>query len=235
MIFKPRKIVPSNDNKYYTHIKSGGWNPCLEIEDGMCFPNCVGYGFGRVYEIMGIRPNLTTYDAENWWYQNDGYKRGQTPKLGAIACWEKGKPFNGKDGYGHIAIVEAINGDVVTFSNSAYLGKKFYLTEMKPPYNLGKDYKFLGFIYLPITFDEYSVGDYRVIDGVLRVRTGASTEHRKLTYDELTDNAKEQIFKLVGYECNGYPEGVECTVSKVIGNWGKTPSGWICLDYCEKI
>lgn len=28
--------------------------------------------------------------------------------------------------------------------------------------------------------------------------------------------------------------GVTCTVTEVKGNWGKTPSGWICLDYCRK-
>lgn len=239
MIFKPRKTVPSNTNKYYKSIDANGWNPCIEIENGMCIPNCVGYAFGRIHEIMGIYPNIIPYDAENWWYQNDGYGRGQTPKLGAIACWSKGEAFNGKDGYGHIAVVESINGESVTFSNSDYMGKKFYLTTMKLPYNLGDGYKFLGFIYLPVTFEsetvKYSKGDYRVICDVLNVRSGPSTEYRKLSYDELTNNAKEQIFKLTGYKCNGYSLGVECTVSKVKGNWGKTPSGWICLDYCEKI
>lgn len=32
----------------------------------------------------------------------------------------------------------------------------------------------------------------------------------------------------------GLVKGVQCDVSKVSGNWGQIPSGWICLDYCKK-
>lgn len=32
-----------------------------------------------------------------------------------------------------------------------------------------------------------------------------------------------------------YANGVLCDVSKVDGNWGQIPSGWICLDYCKKV
>ncbi len=39
---------------------------------------------------------------------------------------------------------------------------------------------------------------------------------------------------LAKYKANGYVKGMVCDVSEVHGNWGKTPSGFICLDYCEK-
>lgn len=32
-----------------------------------------------------------------------------------------------------------------------------------------------------------------------------------------------------------YVNGVLCDVSQVSENWGKIPSGWICLDYCKKV
>ncbi len=81
-----------------------------------------------------------------------------------------------------------------------------------------------------------SAGLYKVTAGVLNVRTGPSTGFKVKTYSEFTSNAKEQIYSLCKYKCNGYVKGVKCTVSEVKnGNWGKTPSGWICLDYCVRI
>jgi uncharacterized repeat protein (TIGR02543 family) len=62
-----------------------------------------------------------TYPANGYqWFGNtsDGYARGQEPRLGAIACW------NGSSGYpnGHVAVVEKIEGNVVTVSESHYGG-----------------------------------------------------------------------------------------------------------------
>jgi hypothetical protein len=67
------------------------------------------------------------------------------------------------------------------------------------------------------------------------VRTGPSTSYRKREYGEFTKNAQEQIYELVRYKANGYVMGVEFTVSEIKDNWGKTPSGWVCLDYCTRI
>ena len=120
---------------------------------------------------------------------------------------------------------------------SAYKGKRWYTRE----FHIGKyDYNgfiFQGFIYLPINFSNkvYTTGDYVVTTDVLNVRKGASTSYNRLSFEDLTPNAQEQILSLCGYECNGYCCGVECTVYKVKDNWGKTPSGWICLDYCEEL
>ena len=34
------------------------------------------------------RPNLSLGNGEDWWgYTQDGYERGQTPKLGATICF----------------------------------------------------------------------------------------------------------------------------------------------------
>ena len=83
---------------------------------------------------------------------------------------------------------------------------------------------------------KYTTGDYRVTDAShLNVRTGPGTENKRKTFDEFTKNAQKQVKELAGYEADGYVMGVEFTVSQVDGNWGKTPSGWVCLDYCTKI
>ena len=244
--YTPRLKEPSKSDKNYIHYSAGGYNYCIEIENGSCLSNCVGYSWGRWRELLGKKPSLSNNNAENWYgYTQDGYKRGSTPKLGAVLCWRKGQVGVGSDGYGHVAIVEEIkaNGDVVC-SESVYGGARFRLkTYTKSSnYYLASGYVFQGFIYLPIEFEEekeevvaYKTGDYKVTADVLNVRSGPSTSYAKKSFSQLTKNAQEQVKKACGYEANGYVKGVECTISQVKGNWGKTPSGWICLDYCQKI
>ena len=85
------------------------------------------------------------------------------------------------------------------------------------------------------TSKKYTVGRYKVTAEILTVRTGAGTNYDWKKFSELTANAQEQIVKLCGYKPNGLCKRVICDVSKVDGNWGQIPSGWICLDYCEKV
>lgn len=72
----------------------------------------------------------------------------------------------------------------------------------------------------------YTKGTYVVNCSKLNVRTGPGTQYRKKFVKELTKSAQKQ---------GGYIRGVRFTVKKVIGNWGLTPSGWVCLDYSKKI
>lgn len=82
---------------------------------------------------------------------------------------------------------------------------------------------------------KYEVGRYEVQAEVLTVRTGAGTNYEWKKYSELTENAQKQVLEKCGYKPNGLCKGVLVDVSKVDGNWGQIPSGWICLDYCEKV
>ncbi len=160
--FVPRKSAPSTTDKHWIKSTCGGLNECLKISGNSCLPNCVGYAWGRFYELIGTRPKLSTGNAENW-YDNtaDGYKRSDTPKLGAVACWRKGKAFNESDGCGHVAIVEEIkpNGDIVC-SNSAYGGSRFYMKTYSKSagYNSGA-LTFQGFILPPVDFEESSADE----------------------------------------------------------------------------
>ena len=72
----------------------------------------------------------------------------------------------------------------------------------------------------------YTTGTYKVNCSKLNVRTGPGTKYRVKSLRELTRSARNQ---------GGYVRGVRCTVTKAVGNWGLTPSGYICLDYCTKI
>ena len=256
--YSPRTSAPSTTNKNYIHSSKGGYNHCILISGDSCLPNCVGYCWGRWREILGSKPKLSLNNAENWYgYTADGYKRGKTPKVGAVICWRKGQAGNSADGYGHVAIVEEVksNGDIVT-SESGYNSYRWKMkTYTKSSnYYLGSSYTFQGFIYLPLEFEEdkkattststttsntitktYTKGDYVVTADLLNVRAGAGTSYAKKTYSQFTANAQKQVLEKAGYKANGYVAGVEFTALEVKNNWGRTPSGWVCLDYCKRI
>lgn len=180
-IYKPRLSAPSATDKDYLHYTAGGYNYCIKIKGDSCLPNCVGYAWGRWRELLGAYHKLSRGNAENWYANNDGYKRGQTPKLGAVVCWAKGKVKNSADGCGHVAIVEQINPDgSIVCSESNYGGTRFNTRKLKAPYSLGSKYTFQGFIYLPMEFEEekpkeevkpkvedFKIGDKVVINGAL--------------------------------------------------------------------
>ena len=80
--------------------------------NGYGLPNCTCYAWGRFWEIsdptnQGINtPALSHGDGDQWWgYTQDGYERGQTPKLGATICFSESHGY----GTGHVATVEEIN------------------------------------------------------------------------------------------------------------------------------
>lgn len=156
MKYEKRLTEPSLDNKYYIHVNYGGLNSCMHIANGSCLPNCVGYAWGRFYEITGKKPKLSRGNAENWYgHTSDGYERGKTPKVGAVICWRKGEAGNSKDGAGHVGIVEEVYSDgSILISNSAYKGKRFYTKKIGSNYKLSSSYTFQGFIYNPIDFEE---------------------------------------------------------------------------------
>lgn len=138
--FTPRTTAPDSSNAYYYSS-----NPFYQSGYGM--PNCTCYAYGRAYELLGSKPRLSTGNAGYWWWYNKNngiYSYGSTPRLGAIACWDKYD-----QNQGHVAVVEAINGNSVTISESHYKSTFFdtrtitanssnYLTSMR----------FLGYIYI---------------------------------------------------------------------------------------
>lgn len=82
---------------------------------------------------------------------------------------------------------------------------------------------------------QYKTGSYKVTASLLNVRSGVGTNYKAKTYNQLSSNARSQNKKLGNYYANGYKRGVVCIVTQIKGNWGKTASGWICLDFCSKI
>ena len=148
LTFTPRYSMPNTDNEYYYSSK----NPFYSAGYGL--PNCTAYAYGRIYEITGKRPNLSTGNAENWYGYNQSngyYEYGQTPRLGAIACWSYGGSG------GHVAVVEYIDSSTgeMVLSNSAWSARygscePFYLTRttVDDPQAGGSSWwYFQGYIY----------------------------------------------------------------------------------------
>ena len=164
MKFKPRLSAPAATDKHWIHTSKGGLNSCILISGNSCLPNCVGYAWGRFYEILGKAPKLSRANAEMWFGTKDGYKRGQTPKLGAVICWRKGKAGWASDGAGHVAIVEKVNDDgSIVFSESGYKAFRFRTRVLRPPYAIGSAYVFQGFIYNPAVKDAAKGKKYKAL------------------------------------------------------------------------
>lgn len=229
MAFKPRLNAPSTTNKYYYSL-----NPFYQSGYGL--PNCTCFAFGRFYEILGKKPTLSLSNAENWWSHKDGYERGQTPRLGAVGCWRKGKAGASADGAGHVMVVEQIIGNKVVFSSSAWKGTRFYTKTLTiGSYNYN-GLVFQGFIYNPavpktetVSTPSFAVGKTYTLQANMKVRTGAGTNYRWKKKSELTadgqKNAQSQTYAVL-------KKGTKVTCQKVIKSgsniWIKIPSGYVC-------
>lgn len=150
MAYTPRLTELGILNNPYWYAR----NPFYQSNVGL--PNCTCYAWGRWWEVSDPnvqyvnRPNLSLGNAKEWYgYTQDGYERGQTPKLGAVICFA---PSAGSSRVGHVGVVEVIYSDHITTSNSDYGGTYFYLENLYPDAN-GKYhhdvYTSQGFIYNP--------------------------------------------------------------------------------------
>ncbi len=142
----------------------------MTLANGELTGQCVGYAWGRFAEIMGQNTcRCSRANAGKWFgYTGDGYSRGTTPRLGAVACWScPGQA-------GHVAIVERISsGGAVTISESGYKAQTYnpnnsshFWTEELIRRNGGyysrqswmNSYVFQGFIYNPAVTAATTVG-----------------------------------------------------------------------------
>lgn len=225
--FSPRLSAPSSSNKYYYS------NLNVFYKFGYGMPNCTAYAYGRAYEILGSEPKLSWNNAEQWYGYNKSngyYKYGQTPKVGAIACWS----YNG--GGGHVAVVEKVENGQITFSNSAWSGQNFYLSYASTSdKNAGGNswWNFQGYIYLgdfsgststtqattkKVT---YTTGTYKTnVSTSLNMRSGAGTGYSYVA--SIPNNVTLNVTKVS--TAGGYAWGYTSYNGK---------NGWVALDYCK--
>lgn len=150
--FTPRLSAPGRGNSYYNRTLNAF------SKTGYGMPNCTAYAYGRIYEITGKAPLIKRGNASSWWFINKRkgyYDYGKEPQLGAVACWSD-----------HVAVVEKIDGDRITISQSHWGGKYFdtdTVTVGKSRYGQ----KFYGFIYASAGFieeEEETVGSSYMLE-----------------------------------------------------------------------
>ena len=146
--FAVRTSAPATNNTYF-FSSANSFYPAYAPSPGTIDAkgNCTWYAFGRAYEILKKRPNLSIRSASKWYSYNKNngcYPYGSSPKVGAILCWSN-----------HVAVVEKINTDgTILISESSY--KSYYYPQgllfrtrtvsAKNPYNYGDI--FYGYIYI---------------------------------------------------------------------------------------
>lgn len=119
--FTPRLNAPYNTNA--SEVPLWFANPRNGYFPDYQMPNCTCYAWGRVMELGNENGLKIISDgilgSANLWgeidYIGQFWKKGNRPKLGAVAVWTEA----GKDG--HVAVVEQINEDgSYVCSNSGY-------------------------------------------------------------------------------------------------------------------
>lgn len=126
---------------------------------------------------------------------------------------------------------------VLTCTGGACRPEELFFVD--PAFTEVRDSKDLRFRILPTAKGGkrvFSPGVYRVADAdILNVRTGPGLRHPKHTFALLSRDAQRRVLRLAGRPVDGYCRGLCFTVTQVENGWGKTPSGWVCLDYCERM
>lgn len=211
-----------SDGDSFLFYRTDGYNGCIEVAYGSkcALPNCVGYAWGRFMEIMntdtnGLPPGsedniedveLSAGNAKAWFGNtSDGYERGDTPREGAVMCWDS---LVGRGG--HVAIVEHVlkDGSVIT-SESAWQrnperpkydpdlnggGQHFYSNHRSVGDNGNwgantSSYKFQGFIYNPTVSSTGSYTPSSASGGYVD-KTQVISRNEELTKDEMHVNAR---------------------------------------------
>jgi len=137
MAFSPRLSAPTNFSTYYTerripaqpdgtptywqYFYSGDYSYSTT---GAHTGNCTWYAMGRSAEIAGrniYSEFAGSYEAQNWgsiWIGNPAQTSGSVSwQPGDILIWS-----NNAGTFGHVEVVEIVNGNYLTISYSAYSG-----------------------------------------------------------------------------------------------------------------
>lgn len=211
----PRYQEPASSNPFYFSRSN------IYEASGYGMPNCTAYAWGRAYEYYQKRPSLSKYNAGEWWTDNinwQAYEFGQEPKVGAIAVWDQWNQDTG-----HVAFVEAIEGDNVILSESSWHGTMFRVRTIKADssnYLYGGSYRFCGYIYVgePYAGKSHTPGErWRTYEAVNARYSPSSSAGRWIT---IRSGAEIDVTETV--EAEGYL-------------WGKITyagtTAWCILNY----
>ncbi len=125
---------------------------------------------------------------------------------------------------------------VLTTTNGAAKPEDLFFVDKDFTKVISSDY--IKFKYLEKTAVKSTIiknANYEVTAAVLNVRSGPSIAYGKKKFAQLTASAQAQVLKLAKYKANGYVKGLVFTALEIKNGWARTPSGWVCLDYCKKV
>lgn len=183
---KQRKSQPKN-NRYYIRQVTGGLNGAVAgsptIAGANVLANCVGYANGRFNEIIndpdlkGIEKRFRfqlVCNAENFIEsaKRQGLKISSKPTLGGIMVWQKGATLDGRDGAGHVAVVEAVYKDGTILSSESGWGsrewafKNLRRNNENGRWGQNKLYRFRGCIVNPSISGDPIDPPKLVVDGI---------------------------------------------------------------------
>ena len=193
-MFKVRTSAPNQWTDIYNNQANGGLSWCITGQPtnpiSNVLANCVGYACSRFNEIYneetgskGMKFKELCCNAEDFWTVADqiGLKKGQTPKPGAIMCWEGVGSLAG-----HVAIVERVtNTNQVYTSESGWQSNYFWNSvRHKGDGNWGANgnYRFRGFIYNPAVVEYTWKQRWHLYDADGKMQTGWKRVNGKWYY-----------------------------------------------------
>ncbi|WP_317313162.1 CHAP domain-containing protein [Absicoccus porci] len=124
---------------------NGRWINYAIARTGVSLPNCFTYATARISEILGHNQSLDgAYKVPGagdlWRTHASQFSQSLKPRVGALMIWTR------NNGYGHVAVVESVYNNVITWSQSNYGGKLFeYVTAN--PYNYVSGLHFMGYLW----------------------------------------------------------------------------------------
>lgn len=249
-MFKVRTSAPTTWNRIWNNGDNGGISWCITGQPtnsvSNVLANCVGYACSRFNEIYneetgydGMKYRELCCNAEDFWTVADsiGLQKGQTPKAGAIMCWEGIGSLAG-----HVAIVERVdNENQVYTSESGWQSSYFWnSTRHKGSGNWGANgnYKFRGFIYNPAVVEYKWQQKWHLYDSNDKMLTGWHRVNGKWYYLDPNGIMQTGWIKLGQY---WYLLGADGDMKegwqKVNGKWyylepktGHMLTGWVKVD-----
>lgn len=120
-----QRIVASSTSSVNSSITVLSANYNAKAGNAYAGGNCTWYAFNRRPDIGSFWGDARTWDDSA---RAAGYRVDKIPEVGSIAQWEA---YASSDvwGYGHVAIVESINGDgTITISEMNYAGRLYTVT-----------------------------------------------------------------------------------------------------------